>query len=125
MTPIKTTGLSHTEQTHLLSLVQVLLPHPAGLRRWSVMRAIRAQHEKARVEISFKLEDEIEKVFRRLGGDTSDSAGSDAGAQSGAASRLFYRPKDRAGEVWAVDADIARTWLKGIGTIEPRQGAAN
>ena len=101
---------SNAEQTHLRSLVEVLLPHSAGLRRWSVMRAIRSRYSQSEFEISLKLEDEVERVFRRHGGDASEEAGRD---KKGTDSRLFYRPKERAGEVWAVDADKARAWLDG------------
>jgi len=124
MTSIVATGPSEADRTHLLSLIQVLLPHPGGLRRWSVMRAIRAQHEKAALETSHKLEDEVEKVFRRHGGDLSAGAGFDPDVQRDSGAPLFYRPKDRAGEVWAIDPEIARAWLtriNGISTNEPRE----
>ncbi|HLY06346.1 MAG TPA: hypothetical protein VKR31_11420 [Rhizomicrobium sp.] len=111
--------LSHADRAHLLNLIQVLLPHPGGLRRWTVMRAVRSLHEKAAREIPLKLEDEVEKVFRRHGGDGSAGAGSGSRSADDRAARLFTRPKDRAGEVWAVDADMARAWL---GTID-RAGA--
>ena len=100
---------SQTELTHLRSLIEVLLPHPGGLRRWSVMRAIRSRHDRAALEIPLKLEDEVEKVFRRHGGDAPENAGIEKGRT---ASRLFFRPKERAGEVWAVDADSAKAWLE-------------
>ena len=111
MTSIAATEPSQAELAHLLGLIQVLLPHPGGLRRWSVMRAIRAQREKAALEIPLKLEDEVERVFRRHGGDVSGSAGPEPLPRQGEGSSLFYRPKDRAGEVWAVDAEKARDWL--------------
>lgn len=111
--PMTAPGLSQAERAHLRNLIEILLPHPGGLRRWSVMRAARSLHEKAAREIPLKLEDEIEKVFRRHGGDAPGSVGSGSGHDGTA--RLFSRPKDRAGEVWAVDADVARAWL---GTID-------
>ena len=110
-TPMIATDLSHEELSHLLRLIQVLLPHPGGLRRWSVMRAIRSLHEKSALEVPLKFEDEIERVFRRHGGDGSGTVGSGPTSQLDAAARFFCRPKDRAGEVWAVDADKARAWL--------------
>jgi hypothetical protein len=40
-------------------LVAVLAPHPGGLRRWSVMRAIRKNREAASRDIPLKLEADI------------------------------------------------------------------
>jgi hypothetical protein len=80
-------------------LVEVLAPHPNGLRRWSVMRAIRKGREARSREIPLKLEAEVERAFRRL------CRGDDM-RTSGAA--VFCRPAEKAGEVWALDADYAR-----------------
>ena len=77
-------------------LLELLRARPAGLRRWSVMREMRARRERAGYDISLKFEDEVEWIFcrhcsgdpmrMRLGDDTPE---------------LFHRPKDRSGEVWA------------------------
>jgi len=78
-------------------LIAALAPHPKGLRRWSVMRAIRKSREAVSRDIPLKLEADVERTFRRFcRGD--EMRASDA--------TLFYRPAEKAGEVWALDADM-------------------
>jgi len=78
----------------LIELVKVLAAHPSGFRRWSVMRAIRTEREHLGKEVPQKLEDEVERTFRRY---CADAKNGDAPAEDA----LFYRPREKAGEVWA------------------------
>jgi hypothetical protein len=75
-------------------LVTVLAPHPSGLRRWSVMRAIRKNREAVSRDIPLKLEADIERTFRQF-------CRNDGIRAPGMA--LFRRPAEKAGEVWALD----------------------
>jgi hypothetical protein len=79
-------------------LVAALAPHPGGLRRWSVMRAIRKSRETVSRDIPLKLESDVERAFRQFCRDDSMRASNVA---------LFCRPAEKAGEVWALDADYA------------------
>ena len=95
------------DQPILSELIKVLVPHPGGLRRWSVMRAIRNDRERASRDISQKFEDEVERTFRRFCAD-ADGAKTRICDPTEA---LFYRPREKAGEVWAIFPDRARAWL--------------
>ena len=75
-------------------LVAALAPHPGGLRRWSVMRAIRKNREAFAREIPLKLEADVERAFRRFCRDDGMGA---------SGTPLFFRPAEKAGEVWALD----------------------
>lgn len=88
----------------LIELAKVLAAHPGGLRRWSVMRAIRSGREKSGREIPQKLEDEVERQFRRHCADVKGSAVLPEEA-------LFYRPREKAGEVWAAYPERIRMLL--------------
>lgn len=82
------------DRTLMKDLIDVLEENPKGLRRWSVMRATRTRRERAGHEITLKFEDEVERLFREY-------CVSDPPREN--ETRPFYKPKDKAGEVWAVD----------------------
>ncbi len=94
------------DQSVLIELIKILAAHPGGLRRWSVMRAIRNERERAARDIPQKLEDEVERTFRRF------CAESDDAKAHVAADAVFYRPREKAGEVWAVFPDRAKAHLE-------------
>ena len=100
---------AESERAYLRDLIEVLLPYPGGLRRWSVMRAIRSRREKGDQELPLRLEDEIERVFRKFCAGEPLPKGVKSGCMPEDA--LFCRPKEKAGEVWAVNLDRARAWL--------------
>jgi hypothetical protein len=75
-------------------LIAALAPHPRGLRRWSVMRAIRKGREAVARDIPLKLESDVERTFRQFcRGDEMRASGT----------VLFCRPPEKAGEVWALE----------------------
>ena len=96
------------EISTVANIIRALLPHPKGLRRWSVMRAIRNDLHNAARDIPHKLEDDVERAFRHYC--ASGNGKTVTGAPSGHA--LFFRPAETAGEVWAVFADRAAAWLE-------------
>ena len=81
-------------------LVAALAPHPNGLRRWSVMRSIRKNREAVSRDIPLKLEADVERAFRQY-------CRNDGMRASG--TPLFFRPAEKAGEVWALDTSAANT----------------
>jgi hypothetical protein len=90
-------------------LIAVLRSHPRGLRRWSVMRAMRENRKRQSRDIPHKFEEDIERIFRRYCAENADTricAIEDA---------PFYRPRDTAGEVWALYPERAEALL-----AEPR-----
>ena len=91
------------ERGLLGDLIAVLEEHHAGLRRWSVMRAMRKRRERAGYEITPKFEDDVERLFREY-------CASEPPRES--ETRPFYRPKDKAGEVWAVDRTMLVRFLE-------------
>jgi len=99
---------SYGERRIIAELITVLAPQRGGLRRWSVMRALRANRERDAIEISQKFEDEVERAFRRHCADFGDGKSRNCTATDTA---LFHRPREKAGEVWAVHVDRANAWL--------------
>ena len=94
------------ETKTVADIIAALLPHPRGLRRWSVMRAIRNDLRNASRSIPHKLEDDVERAFRHF------CAPGKTGAEAPSGHALFFRPAETAGEVWAVHADRAAAWLE-------------
>jgi hypothetical protein len=92
------------EPAILGELVELLASHPGGLRRWSVMRAIRDSRSRASRPMSLKFESQVERVFRGCCSNCAELGKNPENA-------LFYRPEGKAGEVWAVHAERARAWL--------------
>jgi hypothetical protein len=92
--------------TVVTELAKLLLAHPGGLRRWSVMRAMRRAWEGAQQEVSQKFEDEVERNFRYFSADDDCAKYPERGHDA-----IFFRPSDKAGEVWAVNLDRVRAWL--------------
>jgi hypothetical protein len=80
------------------------------------MRAIRSRREKGGRETSLKLEDEIERVFRKFCAGEPPPKG--AKTRCAPEDALFHRPKEKAGEVWALDLHRARVWLKAETGVE-------
>jgi hypothetical protein len=97
-------------QPILGELMAVLKSHPRGLRRWSVMRALRENRKRLAHDIPLKFESDVERVFRRFCVEDTD------GNPRAIANAPFYRPRETAGEVWALnpgcgeipDADAAQ-----------------
>ena len=82
----------------LSELMAVLRPHTEGLRKWSVMRAIRATRQRASQNIPQKFEEQIERTFRRFCADPSEANTRICTTESAP----FYRRQGTAGEVWAL-----------------------
>ena len=97
-----------TDHLYLLDLVKVLRPHPAGLRRWSVMRRIRACREAAGLPIAQRMEDEVERAFRNHCADSEKSRRHDTAPHTA----LFHWPQGKLAGVWGVHTDRADAWLK-------------
>ncbi len=103
-----------TNQPILRELIAALTPHPRGLRRWSVMRAIRVERNRASRDIPLKFESDVESVFRKYSGDAMDAHARVCTAEDA----LFCRPHNTAGEVWALRAGKAAAYLDNDGPAE-------
>jgi hypothetical protein len=93
-----------SDEIIVAELTRVLTSHPGGLRRWSVMRAIRKEREHAGQDIPQNFEAEVERMFRRFCANV-DAVRRGRGAMNDAP---FFRPSEKAGEVWAILLD--RAW---------------
>lgn len=87
-------------------LARLLLANPHGLRRWSVMRAMRKVWQASQQEVSLKFEDEIERHFRYFSANDDCAKSPERASQA-----LFFRPSEKAGEVWAANPENVRNWL--------------
>jgi hypothetical protein len=92
---------------YVVDLIAVLREHPAGLRRWSVMRAMRTRRERTGAAIPQKFEDEVERAFRRFCANGDPIKNRSCSAETA----LFNKPGGKTGEVWAVYTDRADAWL--------------
>lgn len=88
-------------------LARLLLSHPGGLRRWSVMRAMRKAWESAQKEVGQKFEDEVERNFCHFSIDDDWTKLHDRQPEDA----LFFRPREKAGEVWAAHPEQVQAWL--------------
>jgi hypothetical protein len=89
----------------LTELRAVLSAHPDGLRRWSVKQAIRKGRSHAGQAIPQNFEAEVERAFRRFCANVNTKRSDDATNDA-----LFFRPSEKAGEVWALLRDRASSW---------------
>ncbi len=71
------------------------------------MRAMRKAWESTQREVTQKFEDEVERNFRHFSAD-DDWSKSHENAPEHA---LFFRPREKAGEVWAANPEQVRAWL--------------
>jgi hypothetical protein len=96
-------------QPILSELIEVLKQHPRGLRRWSVMRALRTDRSRVSREIPLKFEADVESVFRKFSADAVDAHARVCAVEHAP----FYRPQNTAGEVWALRPEKAEALLGG------------
>ena len=108
-TPLTAGKATPAEHLYLLDLIRVLRPHPAGLRRWSIMRAIRRNREAAGLPIPQKFEDAVERVFRNRCADSENFKKRETSPEKA----LFHWPQGKLGGVWAVYPERADAWQIG------------
>lgn len=103
--------LSHRQQDFdhpiLRELIAALKPHPRGLRRWSVMRAIRVDRSRGSRDIPLKFESDVESIFRKFSADAIDAHARVCPVENAP----FCRPHNTAGEVWALRPGKAEALL--------------
>jgi hypothetical protein len=73
------------------------------------MRAIRKNREITNRPIPQKFEDEVERAFRKFCSDADPARNGGRPPETA----LFFKPKEKAGEVWAILASNAEAWLRG------------
>jgi len=95
------------DQPILHELIAALKPHPRGLRRWSVMRAIRVDRNRRSRDIPLKFESDVESVFRKFSADAIDAHARVCAVEIAP----FCRPHNTAGEVWALRPGKAEALL--------------
>lgn len=98
---VEISGRQYPDAAILNELIAVLRQHPRGLRRWSVMRAIRNNRSRLSQNIPQKFEEQVERTFRRFCADTTEAESRICPADAAP----FYRPRETAGEVWALYQD--------------------
>lgn len=97
----------HSNTAMVAELARLLLANPGGLRRWTVMQAMRKAWRNAARDIGQKFEDEVERNFRYF----SDGDERVKSRELQPEDTLFYRPGEKAGEVWAAYPDRVQAWL--------------
>ncbi len=91
----------------LRELIAALKPHPRGLRRWSVIRAIRMDRNRRSRDIPLKFESDVESIFRKFSADAIDAHARVCPVETAP----FCRPHNTAGEVWALRPGKAEVLL--------------
>jgi hypothetical protein len=95
------------DDSYVVDLIRVLLSHPDGLRRWSVMRAIRKNRENARLPIPDKIEDDVQRMFLQHCAQSDPFKKRNRPPETA----LFHWPQGKLAGLWAVFPDRAEAWM--------------